>query len=73
MANRGPNTNSSQFFIMHRDYQLPPQYTIFGRVFEGQDVVDAIAETPTYQGPEMLKRDRPLTPIRIISATVSEF
>ncbi len=73
MANRGPNTNGSQFFIMHRDYQLPPSYTIFGRVFEGQDVVDAIAETPTYQGPEMLRRDRPLTPIRIISATVSEF
>ncbi|WP_246604592.1 peptidylprolyl isomerase [Chloracidobacterium aggregatum] len=73
MANRGPNTNGSQFFIMHRDYQLPPSYTIFGRVFEGQDVVDAIAETPTYQGPEMLMRDRPLTPIRIISATVSEF
>ncbi|MGQ9897452.1 MAG: peptidylprolyl isomerase [Acidobacteriota bacterium] len=73
MANRGPNTNGSQFFIMHRDYQLPPSYTIFGRVFEGQDVVDAIAETPTYQGPEILMRDRPLTPIRIISATVSEF
>jgi cyclophilin family peptidyl-prolyl cis-trans isomerase len=73
MANRGPNTNGSQFFIMHRDYQLPPSYTIFGRVFEGQDVVDAIAEAPTYQGPEMLMRDRPLTPIRIISATVSEF
>lgn len=73
MANRGPNTNGSQFFIMHRDYPLPPSYTIFGRVFEGQDVVDAIAETPTYQGPDPMKRDRPLTPIRIISATVSEF
>ncbi|OYT70782.1 MAG: peptidylprolyl isomerase [Chloracidobacterium sp. CP2_5A] len=66
MANRGPNTNSSQFFIMHRDYQLPPSYTIFGRVFEGQEVVDAIAETPTAPG------DRPLTPVRIISAKVGE-
>ncbi len=66
MANRGPNTNSSQFFIMHRDYQLPPSYTIFGRVFEGQEVVDAIAETPTAPG------DRPVTPVRIISATVGE-
>ncbi|MCS7080400.1 MAG: peptidylprolyl isomerase [Chloracidobacterium sp.] len=66
MANRGPNTNGSQFFIMHRDYQLPPNYTIFGRVIAGQEVVDAIAETPT--GPN----DRPLTPVRIISATVSE-
>src|SRR3712207_459934 len=44
MANAGPNTNGSQFFIMHIDYPLPPSYTKFGRVTEGQDVVDAIAE-----------------------------
>lgn len=44
MANSGPNTNGSQFFIMHVDYPLPPKYTKFGRVIEGQDVVDAIAE-----------------------------
>ncbi len=42
MANRGPNTNGSQFFIMLSDYPLPPQYTIFGRVLEGQDVVNSI-------------------------------
>ena len=47
MANAGPNTNGSQFFIMHIDYPLPPNYTIFGRVIEGQEVVDAIASTPT--------------------------
>ena len=47
MANAGPNTNGSQFFIMHIDYPLPPNYTIFGRVTEGQEVVDAIASTPT--------------------------
>jgi cyclophilin family peptidyl-prolyl cis-trans isomerase len=47
MANRGPNTNGSQFFIMHQNNPLPPNYTIFGRVTEGQDVVDAIATTPT--------------------------
>jgi cyclophilin family peptidyl-prolyl cis-trans isomerase len=45
MANAGPNTNGSQFFIMHSDYALPPSYSIFGRVTEGQDVVDAIATT----------------------------
>jgi cyclophilin family peptidyl-prolyl cis-trans isomerase len=45
MANAGPNTNGSQFFIMHADYQLPPSYTIFGRVTEGQEVVDTIAST----------------------------
>lgn len=43
MANSGPNTNGSQFFIMHQDYPLPHQYTIFGKVISGQDVVDAIA------------------------------
>jgi cyclophilin family peptidyl-prolyl cis-trans isomerase len=43
MANRGPNTNGSQFFIMLEDFPLPKQYTIFGKVEEGQDVVDAIA------------------------------
>ena len=43
MANSGPNTNASQFFIMHVDYPLPPAYTKFGRVLEGQEVVDAIA------------------------------
>src|SRR6478672_9856668 len=43
MANSGPNTNGSQFFIMHVDYPLPPNYTKFGKVIEGQDVVDAIA------------------------------
>lgn len=47
MANAGPNTNGSQFFIMHSDYPLPPSYTIFGRVTEGQDVVDAIATSKT--------------------------
>jgi cyclophilin family peptidyl-prolyl cis-trans isomerase len=47
MANAGPNTNGSQFFIMHQDYQLPKNYTIFGIVTDGIDVVDAIAEVPT--------------------------
>ena len=43
MANSGPNTNGSQFFIMHIDYPLPPSYSKFGRVLEGHEVVDVIA------------------------------
>ena len=43
MANRGPNTNTSQFFIMLKDVPMPKNYTIFGRVTKGMDVVDSIA------------------------------
>ncbi|HEX8491850.1 MAG TPA: peptidylprolyl isomerase [Pyrinomonadaceae bacterium] len=64
MANAGPNTNGSQFFIMHVDYPLPPSYTKFGRVIEGQDVVDAIATTPTGHG------DKPLTPVTMEKVTI---
>jgi len=46
MANSGPNTNGSQFFIMHQDYQLPHSYSIFGMVVSGMETVDAIAALP---------------------------
>ncbi|MBM3864490.1 MAG: peptidylprolyl isomerase [Verrucomicrobia bacterium] len=52
MANRGPNTNTSQFFIMHQDYRLPPSYVIFAKVIRGFEVVDALAELPTMPGPD---------------------
>ena len=64
MANRGPNTNGSQFFIMHRDSPLPPSYTIFGRVTEGQDVVDAIATTQTGAN------DKPTQPVTMEKVTI---
>jgi cyclophilin family peptidyl-prolyl cis-trans isomerase len=44
MANAGPDTNGSQFFICLDDVGLPPQYAVFGRVTSGMDVVDAIAD-----------------------------
>src|SRR2546423_13598858 len=59
MANAGPNTNTSQFFIMHHDYPLPPYYTIFGQVTKGLEVVDAIAESPTVPGGEASKPVNP--------------
>ncbi|HSJ44980.1 MAG TPA: peptidylprolyl isomerase [Euzebyales bacterium] len=46
MANAGPDTNGSQFFICLDDVGLPPQYSVFGRVTAGMDVVDAIADVP---------------------------
>lgn len=63
MANAGPNTNGSQFFIMTADYPLPNAYTIFGKVVSGQDVVDTIANVQTGAN------DKPATPV--VMKTVS--
>ena len=65
MANAGPNTNGSQFFIMHVDYPLPYQYTIFGKVTDGLDVIDTIASVQTAEG------DRPVEDVVILGVTVS--
>ena len=43
MANSGRNTNGSQFFIMHQDFKLQPDYVLFGQVTNGLEVVDALA------------------------------
>jgi cyclophilin family peptidyl-prolyl cis-trans isomerase len=66
MANAGKNTNGSQFFVMHADYGLPPNYTIFGKLTAGEDVVDAIATAPTGA------QDRPIEPVSIRSIAIAE-
>ncbi len=69
MANSGANTNGSQFFIMHQDYSLPPNYVIFGNVTRGMEVVDALAETPTTTGGDGAM-SKPLAPPKIQKITI---
>lgn len=64
MANAGPNTNGSQFFIVLSDAGLPYQYSIFGEVTSGLDVVDAIAATE-------ISGERPVNDIVIESVTIA--
>jgi cyclophilin family peptidyl-prolyl cis-trans isomerase len=69
MANAGPNTNGSQFFILHQDYPLPPSYVIFARVTTGMEAVDALASTPTTIGADG-ETSRPVTPPIIKKVTI---
>ena len=73
MANAGPNTNGSQFFIVLGDLRqsLPKNYTIFGEVTAGMDVVDAIAAVPVQRG-RSGEASSPVEPVKLIKATVSE-
>ena len=68
MANSGPNTNGSQFFICHEDLtgKLPKNYTLFGQVTKGMDVVDAIVSAPRNS------RDLPDEPVAITGITIHE-
>lgn len=70
MANAGPDTNGSQFFVVQAEdgYPFPPDYAVFGEVVEGMDVVDRIAQGPT-GGPA---GDQAIDPVRIVSVEVAE-
>ncbi len=71
MANAGPNTNGSQFFIMHQDYPLPKSYVIFGKVTAGIEVVDKIAFSPVEANP-MGEMSKPATPVKVESVEILE-
>jgi cyclophilin family peptidyl-prolyl cis-trans isomerase len=68
MANAGPNTNGSQFFICHQDLtgKLPKSYTLFGMVTKGMDVVDKIVAAPRDA------RDLPDDPVAMTSVTIHD-
>ena len=68
MANAGPDTNGSQFFVITgpSGVGLPPQYSLFGQVVKGLDVADAMQKVPTGPG------DRPIEDVVIESVTVTE-
>lgn len=73
MANAGPNTNGSQFFISHANNSnnLQKNYTIFGQVIEGMDVVNTIAEVPVSPN-ESGETSRPAATITILDITIVE-
>ena len=68
MANAGPNTNGSQFFIVHQDLtgKLPKSYTLFGLVTKGMDVVDQIVTAPRNSN------DLPNEPVAMTGVTIHD-
>jgi len=72
MANAGPNTNGSQFFIMHEDYGLPKNYIIFGKLTAGLETLDAIANAPTKMNAQGTEQSTPVEPVAVTSIEILE-
>ncbi len=68
MANAGPNTNGSQFFIISgpSGVGLPPAYSLFGQVVKGMDLVEQIQNVPTGM------QDRPSSPVTMNTVVITE-
>lgn len=68
MANAGPNTNGSQFFLVsgRSGVGLPPAYSLFGKIVKGLEVLEAMQQVATGA------QDRPITPVVILSVTITE-
>ena len=75
MANAGPNTNGSQFFIMHADYQLPKDYVIFGSIDPSDtaslSTLDAIANIPVTMSASG-EQSKPIDTVTVSSIMVEE-
>jgi len=71
MANAGPDTNGSQFFIMHGDTPLQKNYVIFGSIIQGMDTVDAIATAPVSTSPGG-ENSKPVNPVTVENIQIIE-
>ncbi len=69
MANSGPDTNGSQFFIVHQDYDLSKNYVIFGKVIQGMETVDKIAEAEVADNGSG-EQSKPVNPVKIQSMEI---
>src|SRR3989339_1114932 len=71
MANSGPNTNGSQFFIMHQDYALPKNYVVFGKMESGFETLDKIAEAQV-KASRFGENSVPVEPVKVLSIKIEE-
>ena len=71
MANNGPDTNGSQFFITHKKNGLPPKYTPFGKVVKGMGIIDKVAKAGVVEDDDP-RKSQPKKKVVITGITVTE-